>query len=168
MEVEIVVVIDGVKKIIKIDDEDEMTTPLLDIMIFHGISLTKNSPESGRDFPMDMSTLPESYFQEKKEYKKSHLMDIPEKKKYKRSLSIGTQDTQDTPEEKKLTTDESVVKKKYKRAPPTGRPCIRSLKTGLNKGKKCNAKSRRYGLCDYHWGKWRKANPWLNHPGYYK
>lgn len=42
--------------------------------------------------------------------------------------------------------------------------CTRKLKSGNRKGDSCGKSVHKYGICSYHWGVWKKNNPFLNHP----
>ena len=42
--------------------------------------------------------------------------------------------------------------------------CTRKLKRGSRKGDLCGKSVYKYGICSYHWGVWKKNNPFLNHP----
>jgi hypothetical protein len=45
--------------------------------------------------------------------------------------------------------------------------CGRLLRTGPNKGKKCQRLPKNYGMCSSHWAMWKRKNPWLISPGHY-
>ena len=47
--------------------------------------------------------------------------------------------------------------------------CGRKLLSGKDKGKKCQKSihPRTYGMCEYHWKRWKQQNPNLKSPGRY-
>ena len=47
---------------------------------------------------------------------------------------------------------------------PPFKKCTRRLKRGERKGEQCLKSSYKYNMCSYHWGVWKKNNPFLNHP----
>lgn len=42
--------------------------------------------------------------------------------------------------------------------------CTRKLKRGNRKGDPCGKSVYKHGICSYHWGVWKKNNPFLTHP----
>jgi hypothetical protein len=42
--------------------------------------------------------------------------------------------------------------------------CSKKLKRGSRKGEPCGKSVYKYGICSYHWGIWKKNNPFLKHP----
>jgi hypothetical protein len=68
---------------------------------------------------------------------------------------------------------DKIVQEQYELADPIRAPqknallvgvCTRKLKRGNRVGDSCGKSVYKYGICSYHWGVWKKNNPFLKHP----
>jgi hypothetical protein len=107
-------------------------------------------------------------FSSKKEEK--IVPDVPERIPYIKAVSQAYIPVViDVAKQKKMGTKlpEEIKETKEIKTETVGKKCGRVLKAGPKVGDKCSRGIEKYGMCKYHFQKWKKAHPFMKSPGTY-
>lgn len=160
----------------------------ISIMIVNGVPVEMSLIDESGDELETLNTTSEDVSSIIKMFSHKHLKVIDVKSKqnelYKKK-QLEEEDDDDYTEEKEIKTakvtgvkkpqiklnqvrlESRMTSKPKKQLAVVTKPCKMKIRRGPRKGVSCGKQVFKYGKCPYHWGVWRKANPFMRTPKSY-